>query len=305
VLVTARQELGSDRDYDPFGEEPALFRRFAAIEPGDRDGILAFANRFGCLGGFAKTVRPDEPVPSHPLLIGELLTDWVACQHQFRNALRLVELVKSGSEAELRKRFKMKRSRRGTYEQVEWSYIRRRRDDPEPTSHPFYVLQADILVGDEYELDIRWAARMAIAEELSKYLRGEYPGLRYGDGVRPCVEPAPHAFGFSLQFQPPNLITAMWLQFTLSLTGNKQHRTCRFCGEWFEVAAGEDARTARREFCGDSCKVREHRGRKLKAIELAEAGASVRRIAKETGTEEKTVRGWVKGIKKKGGGRGT
>src|SRR4051812_15203651 len=40
---------GGTRTYNPFESDTPIFRVFADTKP-DRDGILEFANRYGCLG---------------------------------------------------------------------------------------------------------------------------------------------------------------------------------------------------------------------------------------------------------------
>jgi hypothetical protein len=57
-----------------------------------------------------------------------------------------------------------------------------------------------------------------------------------------------------LQFRPPDLLSALWLQLGQKISRNRPFRECRYCGSWFECGSG----TGRRLdaiFCKDDHRV--------------------------------------------------
>jgi hypothetical protein len=90
---------------------------------------------------------------------------------------------------------------------------------------------------------------------------------------------------------PKTLLAAIWLQFQEAILGNEKYEKCKECGRWLGVfAAG--ARIDR-QYCSASCKVKAHRRRKEKALQLHEQGMKAKKIAEEVGSDEDTVKGWI------------
>jgi len=56
----------------------------------------------------------------------------------------------------------------------------------------------------------------------------------------------------ALYFVPTSLIAAIWLQFASAIDGDRQYRTCKTCGKWFEIGGTGRRRDA--ETCSDSCR---------------------------------------------------
>ena len=51
---------------------------------------------------------------------------------------------------------------------------------------------------------------------------------------------------------PSSLISAIWLQFAMAIDGDRNYRSCKNCGKWFEV--GGSARRVDAEACSPSCR---------------------------------------------------
>jgi len=97
--------------------------------------------------------------------------------------------------------------------------------------------------------------------------------------------------GFAFKVVPESLLGALWLQFALAVAGNKKYRACGACGQWFEVSP-DVARTSR-SYCKEACRARAYRARKDRAQAMAAEGKSIKQIAEELGSDEKTVTGWL------------
>ena len=102
-----------------------------------------------------------------------------------------------------------------------------------------------------------------------------------------------------LSFAPTSLLSALWLQFALSLVGDKEFRSCKFCQRLFEISTDQTGFRRHREFCSDSCKTKDYRRRKRTALKLAGGRSSLRTIAERTNTKRATVRQWLAASKKR------
>ena len=102
-----------------------------------------------------------------------------------------------------------------------------------------------------------------------------------------------------ISFAPTSLLSAMWLQFALSLVGDKEFRSCKFCRRLFEISTDQTGFRSHREFCSDSCKTKDYRKRKRTALRLAASGVRLREISEKTTTEAATVRSWLTAAKRR------
>lgn len=100
-----------------------------------------------------------------------------------------------------------------------------------------------------------------------------------------------------LTLEPLSLISAMWLQLALAITGDKRFEACKFCRRMFEISTEQTGFRSHREFCTDSCKTKDYRKRKRSALRLAEGGKLSAEIADKTGTDAATVKAWLKASK--------
>lgn len=108
----------------------------------------------------------------------------------------------------------------------------------------------------------------------------------------------PHRWRYEARVHPRNLCGALWLQFHLSIEGFSQTRECAECGRLFKIDPQEGTRSSR-IYCGNPCKVRAYRKRRAEARRLHAEGLSPAKIADSVGADTKTVRGWIKGRKRR------
>jgi len=106
-----------------------------------------------------------------------------------------------------------------------------------------------------------------------------------------------------LALEPLTLISAMWLQLALALTGEKRFVACKFCRRLFEISTEQTGFRSHREFCSDSCKTKDYRKRKRTALQLAATGARLREISEKTNTETATVRAWLASVNRRSGSK--
>jgi hypothetical protein len=100
-----------------------------------------------------------------------------------------------------------------------------------------------------------------------------------------------------LTLEPLTLISAMWLQLALAITGEKRFVACKFCRRMFEISTEQSGFRSHREFCSDSCKTKDYRKRKRSALRLSEGGKLPAEISEKTGTDTATVKTWLKASK--------
>jgi hypothetical protein len=110
-------------------------------------------------------------------------------------------------------------------------------------------------------------------------------------GFTPTKEPR-------VLLEPLTLISAMWLQLALAITGEKEFVACKFCRRLFEISTEQTGYRRHREFCSVSCKTKDYRKRKRTALRLAKSGDRVRDIATKTSTDTSTVRSWLASAKR-------
>lgn len=118
--------------------------------------------------------------------------------------------------------------------------------------------------------------RRRFAEEVSERLRG---GMRLDEHLR---------------FVPRHerLIDAIWIQFAQALGSSPRIHSCDRCLKFFQVA--DKAARTEKNYCGNTCKVAAYRERKRKAAILRQAGATLRQISLEIGSDVETIKGWLR-----------
>jgi hypothetical protein len=110
-------------------------------------------------------------------------------------------------------------------------------------------------------------------------------------GFGPAKEPR-------VLLEPLTLISAMWLQLSLAITGEKEFVACKFCRRLFEISTEQTGYRRHREFCTGACKTKDYRKRRRTALRLAKSGSGLRDIAASTGTDGATVRAWIAAARK-------
>jgi hypothetical protein len=274
--------------YSPLEEPVALYRELAGIDL-TPDGTLVFANRYGHLGGAAEDLE----------LKADIFGRWVSTVGWLREAVRIWDLYQAEDIDALGELF------RWTGDRVDYVF-----------SSPLL----DSLGGDHRGRTEEKAAQLRA--ENKQYLqgydilgteRGLNPSLRVrqGDLLRPAIvfvlgqvnqylprhngpllkwNPTQHKIAY--QDTPFNLFGAVWLQFAQAIHSGKKGRRCQRCGLWFEVSSGS-SRTDKL-FCSNSCRTRNYQERRERALRLHAVGKTAQQIAKELGSETKTVRGWLR-----------
>jgi hypothetical protein len=91
----------------------------------------------------------------------------------------------------------------------------------------------------------------------------------------------------------------MCLQFALDVSGVPKYRRCPSCGRWFERTPRLNR--ADRRTCSAACRTQHYRERQKRARKLVSEGKSVEQVAEALGSDAETVKGWVRGTKRKGG----
>jgi hypothetical protein len=287
---------------NPLVTHNALYRTFARLSP-NRDGVIQFANEHGNLGLPRPVPLPAPATPGRPPLAWvEILPDWQREIDEFRRAVEVWDMLRDGDAAGLSRLIRWRSGdepdRLPMGPEEGWFY----ENGPEPGA----FVGSDAAGGDQPPH--RWVAkRIQVEPGLCQPGDPLTPGLLLLGGwinehlkihTSPRVRLDRAVGKLVLRIVPKNLLGAMWLQFAHSIDGNKEHRSCKECGNWFEISSEDDGRTARKTFCSDPCKSRDYRRRKERAGALRSEGKSVQQIAKELDTDLTTVKKWV--TKKKG-----
>jgi hypothetical protein len=244
--------------YHPLEEQTGLFFDFAALEPAEAE-IQAFANRFGLL-----TTGDDHPVDSEfgPVMVhGESLEFWKEQVDAFRIVVVFWDAVLSGKRHDIEKF----------------------RDSLLAPQLPLVVQQRLHLVEED--------PAMAVLSTIQRIVDSR---LRERVEVRLLFKGNQPQLGGALM--PQDLIGALWLQFAAAIDARKTFSTCRQCGTHFELS--RDPETGKRRdsrYCTARCRVAHYRGRIEKAQQLKVKGLTPAQIARELGTQVRTVNGWLKG----------
>ncbi len=99
---------------------------------------------------------------------------------------------------------------------------------------------------------------------------------------------------------PAGLLDALSLQFALSAADRDRGfhiGYCIRCGKRIEYAPGVNR--ADKTTCSDSCRSLLYRRRKKQAASMQAEGKTVKEIAEALGSDTNTVKGWIKGSRKK------
>ena len=274
--------------YQPLSAFTGLFRMFADTEP-DQDGIEAFADRFGRLGGDIACTIPLFDKPSSgggvPVGTGEPLSAWSEEILTMRIATDLWEAARSGDVSRLERVIHWTEDGSGV------------RVDTHPD------LPADELPQTPFRIEREWIAGVPRGNDArTRFMPGDLvrPALHHVQSMinkrlRGRVSPRllwdVEGTRLGLYIVPEGLIGALWLQFARAVERDSQFRKCAECGDWFELASG----TARADklYCSTSCRTRAYRRRKLQAARLHDEGRSIGEIAEALQSEPETVRGWL------------
>ena len=241
-------EMRSILPYEPLVDETGLFRNFAEVEP-TREGILAFANRYGMLsgmrGGHTQTLIY-QPAwgpfdPDKTVSYGETLVTWQSQIQQMKQAVDLWDWAQSDDHARLASVIVWDASgawhvASGPVGDESRSLVVNRRNAGRGDSRADRVR----------EPNLRTPALYRVQDIINNHLDNFANHLT----ERLDLNPATDEFDFSPV--PDSLIAALWLQFAEAVKGNKTYDRCEVCGKWFE----RNTKTGRanRRYCSDTCR---------------------------------------------------
>jgi hypothetical protein len=273
--------------YLPLAAFSGLFRVFADTQP-SRDGVKAFADRFGPLGGDVAKRIPlyDQPNAEGVLLgTGEPLASWNDEILMMRFAIDIWEAARSGDVGRLERVISWTED--GTGVQILSHPELRNGQLPEAPARVERAWIAAAQLGDGVlerfvPGDLVKPALCYVQRTINKKLEGRASPRLLWDAKRERL---------ALYIVPDGLIGALWLQFTRAVERESQFRQCAECGIWFELAPG----TARADklYCSTPCRTKAYRKRQAEAVRLHGEGRSIEDIARQLESDPETVRGWI------------
>jgi hypothetical protein len=266
--------------YAPLDLNPALWRRFASMEPTPA-AILGFANRYGKLG-------IDEALAIQgPVRWGEPLSTWRMEILRLSYAGEIWDALRNGK---LKNILPYLRTGEGQTRRVIFS----RKDE-----HGITIQFSADLRGVELaplvrniSLQNREHVVRLVKLLLQRVINDQLEQER-GASLR-CVFDPEHE-RLALHVVPKSLLGALWVQFGRAVEMNVEYRRCQQCEGWFEVSSLGKRQSA--IFCSDRCKVAELRDRQARARKLAAEGVTPEKIAPELRTTPATVEKWTRDIK--------
>ena len=280
-------EIGQTGRFDPRHpvayrtDEPlrhsALFKVFVEVNP-TPDGILVFANKYGTLGGGARKAVVTAEFPYHPAN-GQPFWFWRREILAMRHTVAIWEAIKRGDSGFLSKHIQWS-TPRGAGQMSGFTFAT-------PTGWKLTLTSLRSMP----EIDAMLApgdpilpARVGIHERVNEKLRisSLVPKLAWGRIHGKLRE--------RIHFVVGDLISALWLQLSRAIEGDLEYSQCDECAGWYEVSGD---RRADARFCSDPCRFRAYRKRQKEAMQLHGARVSPKDIAKQLGSDVKTVKGWI------------
>lgn len=272
LLVETNRQGGGRKVYSPF-QETGLCRRFAELTT-NKESILTFANTFGSLG-LAESYQASSALGGRTAgPVGEAFERWCSEIFRMREAVRLLDLVKSRDQAGLSRLLSW---RPGGKDRADcWLY--------RPSGGSLVAVECKAACTP---LDIYTPALGQAMAYANESLRG---------GVSLALTPDDLTGKPAFELRVGTLLEALWLQLAQAMVEGTDYRRCRTCGTWFAVV--NDGRKADQVFCRDACKSRDFRHRRARAQELAAAGKRPKEIAEALGSDVATVKRWVRAGRK-------
>lgn len=291
---------GKETRYKPLRLDISLFRVFANTPPTE-EGILAFANKYGFLGGPLRRqvgIHVQDPKGEVPVMYayGDRLSDWQQQINLMSDLVTVWDKAMEGDTDWLSRRMRWRGLR----------YVFEKNPPPPLPAKPLHRSRADMLTtyGLDKNLplelcqppeDLQEAAKRHVASRVSYNLQGM---------VSPVLEAADGTTDFRLELDPYGLIGALWLQFAQSIARNEVLRVCPGCKT--PITLSPDVARSDREFCSHACRQADYRKRQAAARQLHSRGLGLSEIAEQVGSDPKTVHSWLtKSRRRKGkGGEG-
>lgn len=207
--------------YQPLTRYTGLFRDFATLDPTSKGEILTFANNYGMLGnsklqslnGTAYSVESGQ--------------DWGVAICAMKRAVDIWDAVQSKDRHWLGRHIQWKRLKTS----VEFVSESQRAVIANKNINSHLL---PIIAGNSHK-----AATFHLQSEVNKALEGQAsPTLLLNDGQ------------LELFNMPKSLLSAMWLQLALAISGNRKYETCAWCGSQFDISAYRKGKKT----CSDSCR---------------------------------------------------
>ncbi len=233
------------RSYRPLIDNDGLFKEFALQTPPTHEGILAFANKYGALGGSAE-VRVLLPTGAAAAVVGtgEPAQVWEAEIIEMRRLVTLWESAKS-------------------------------KDSKKLADHIKWTIDGAVLYEDQRTKALIANGQMN-SDRLAYFRRGDLTApalwhiqerlnlklIEHSVSVRLLWDSRTHT-SLSVHMVPTSLISCLWLQFGKAVAGNRDYRQCGNCEKWFEVGGSTGARSDKK-FCTPTCKAAAHRRQVMK-----------------------------------------
>jgi len=276
-------QLITYRNY-PALKKPALFKTFAGT-PRTPEGVLTFANQYGFLGtgqvGIKEAVGPKDN--TWVVVSGETLEVWSKEIEDMSHAVNLWEAA-SGRDSNYLSKFIKWHGPEAGWQRGGVSYLPPFRGVNMrviPLASPEYASELMSLFAEgDLVLPARHALHLLVNEKIQQH----------GAQFRLLWDRTHGTLRETVRVMPKSLISALWIQFANAIEGDRKYRQCDECREWFELAG---YRRADARFCSDPCRFKAYRKRQNQARSMSAQGVPVKEIAKQLGSDVKTVKGWI------------
>ena len=268
----------------PLQEATGLYREFAETPP-TKDGVMAFATKYGLLGAFEYLDPPTEQDPSE--IRGERLADWIKHIQAMKQAVdvwdRLQQKDRDGL-VELQTSRRLFTDRRKIPAE---RFTRPSASDEQPPDDrswdSFYHESPYLIANDQLPEVALSFLQITMNQHLS--------GFGVSTQVRRDQQ---RTGGLAYYVVPESLLGAMWLQLAEAISENKHYNRCRQCDQPFEVSTSPTGARISRRYCSVACKNQYHYQQRTETKRLRSQGLSEGRIAERLDVPLKSVKGWLK-----------
>lgn len=271
--------------YNPLALFSGLFRVFAETEP-TADGIKAFADKYGPLGGDAEkiiTLHESHAKKGHYVGVGEDKHAWRNSILAMRRAVDLWDKARLGDVEYLSQVIRW--DDEGVHYISESKPLRAEHPD-HPRIEAFSLIATEKYKPAVLERfrrdDVIEPALYYIQRTVNENLKGQAsPRLLWNRDHRQL----------GLRIVPGSLAGALWLQFAHAIERDSDFRRCSECGIWFELSVHSGR--SDKVYCSNACRSRAYRKRQATAVSLHAEGHSESEIAERLNSDIDAVKGWI------------
>lgn len=237
--------------YSPL-DKPELFLEFAETSP-TREGILAFANKYGKLAPAHDVVTP-QPGRGDVLLMADSLSLWLGEIWYMKKTAQLWEWLKAEDLKALRKIISWGRDNKS----VEYTIVP---EGEAPGPRSWGLLASPDKKGEVFARfragDVLLPAKYLLQVWINKKLQ-KYPAR-----PRLLLNEKNELEGYLM---PSSLLSALWLQFYFAAIGKSRYKRCSICGLWSDVT-NKRATWSKHDECANRDRVARCREKKRKGKE--------------------------------------